>query len=470
MPLPEAPETVPRGTGRRHRTQRSPLRLRSRILAGITALLAALAGAATVHVASAAGANPYQRGPDPTAASIAADHGTFATAQVSVAKGNGFGGGVIYYPTDTSQGTFSAIAIAPGLGTEWSWYAWLGPRLASFGFVVIGIETNSLDDWSDARATQLLAALDWLTTSSPVRDRVDRGRLAVGGHSMGGGGALTAGLQRSSLLTAIGMAPFLPSGSLADIKMPTILFGGQSDTTVPPSMVQGYYNSIPANIERAYPEIANEGHGFPAGGGGGNSGAFARTMMVWMKVFMDQDTRYSQFLCPTLSDMTGISKYQASCPLDPPGGPSTPPTTPPTNPPTTPPTTPPSTTSAVRNTSSGRCLDVNGASQTNGTAAIIWDCNGQSNQSWTSTTSQELRVYGNKCLDVNGAGTANGTQVIIWDCNGQTNQQWQVNSDATITAVGSGRCLDVVSNGTANGTGTQIWDCTAAASQKWSRS
>jgi hypothetical protein len=60
--------------------------------------------------------------------------------------------------------------------------------------------------------------------------------------------------------------------------------------------------------------------------------------------------------------------------------------------------------------------------------------------------------------------------VSIWDSNGQTNQQGLVNSDATITAVGSGRCLDVVSNGTANGTGTQIWDCTAAASQKWSRS
>ena len=34
---------------------------------------------------------------------------------------------------------------------------------------------------------------------------------------------------------------------------------------------------------------------------------------------------------------------------------------------------------------SGRCLDVNGASQTNGATVNIWDCNGQSNQQWTST-------------------------------------------------------------------------------------
>lgn len=89
---------------------------------------------------------------------------------------------------------------------------------------------------------------------------------------------------------------------------------------------------------------------------------------------------------------------------------------------------PPSTTSTIRTTTSGRRLDVNGASRTNGTAAIIWDGNGRSNQ------------------------------------------QWRYNTDGTITAVGSGRCLDLVSSGTANGTRTQIWDCSGAASQKWTRS
>ncbi|WP_255786739.1 lectin [Micromonospora sp. MH99] len=151
------------------------------------------------------------------------------------------------------------------------------------------------------------------------------------------------------------------------------------------------------------------------------------------------------------------------------GGGTPPPTTPP---PTTPPpsTPPPGTTSTIRSTSAGRCLDVNGASQTNGATAIIWDCHGQANQSWTSTSAQELRVYGGKCLDVNNAGTANGTSVIIWDCHGQANQQWRFNADGSITAVASGRCLDLVGNGTANGTRTQIWDCNGAASQRWSRS
>ncbi len=146
---------------------------------------------------------------------------------------------------------------------------------------------------------------------------MDRNRLAVGGHSMGGGGALTAALQRSSLMTAIGMAPFLPSGDLSGVRIPTVLFGGRVDGTVTPSYLSGLYATIPPTIKRAYVEIANEGHGFPSGGGGGGSGAFARTMTIWMKVFIDRETRYTPFLCPTLSNMDNTSRYQRQMPARP---------------------------------------------------------------------------------------------------------------------------------------------------------
>src|SRR3954468_10934875 len=137
--------------------------------------------------------NPYQRGPDPTVASIAATYGPFATAQLTVPPGNGFNGGYIYSPPDTSLGTWAGVAIVPGYTALFAnEEAWMGPRLASFGFVVIGIETLSRSDGADARATEALAALDYLTQSSPVRSRVDPTRLAVMGHSAGGAGALTA--------------------------------------------------------------------------------------------------------------------------------------------------------------------------------------------------------------------------------------------------------------------------------------
>jgi hypothetical protein len=75
-----------------------------------TAALAVL----TSTVVPATAANPHQRGPNPTKASVAATRGTFATAETSVGGGNGFGGAKIYYPTDTSQGKFAALAVVPG--------------------------------------------------------------------------------------------------------------------------------------------------------------------------------------------------------------------------------------------------------------------------------------------------------------------------------------------------------------------
>ena len=120
-------------------------------------------------------------------------------------------------------------------------------------------------------------------------------------------------------------------------------------------------------------------------------------------------------------------------------------------------------------TQSNRCVDVPGASTTNGTQVHLWDCHGGANQRWTSTASRELRVYGNKCLDAFGAGTSNGTAAIIWDCHGQANQQWNVNANGTITGVQSGLCLDASGLGTGNGTRIHLWTCTGGGNQQWTR-
>jgi hypothetical protein len=117
---------------------------------------------------------------------------------------------------------------------------------------------------------------------------------------------------------------------------------------------------------------------------------------------------------------------------------------------------------------SGRCVDVPGASTSNGAQIQLWDCHGNTNQRWTHTASRQLTVYGNKCLDASGQGTSNGTRVVIWDCNGQANQQWNVNSNGTITGVQAGLCLDASGLGTANGTLIHLWACHGGANQQWS--
>ncbi|WP_215448220.1 non-reducing end alpha-L-arabinofuranosidase family hydrolase [Streptomyces sp. ATCC 21386] len=126
------------------------------------------------------------------------------------------------------------------------------------------------------------------------------------------------------------------------------------------------------------------------------------------------------------------------------------------------------TTSAVRGVASNRCLDVPGASQTDGTNVQIWDCNGGTNQRWTLTDNNQLTVYGNKCLDVPNHATTAGTRPVIWSCNGGANQQWRANADGTIVAVESGLCLDVSGGASANSTAVQLWDCNGGNNQKWS--
>ncbi|WP_416973062.1 alpha/beta hydrolase family protein [Streptomyces sp. 4F14] len=295
------------------------VRLRAALVAAVIGLLAALVstppatardnpylrGPATVQD------NPYQRGPDPTVSSVAAERGTFATAELTVGSGNGFKGGKIYYPTDTTQGTWAGLAAVPGFTARWDTEgAWMGPWLASFGFVVIGIDTNSTLDWDTARGTQLLAALDYLTQRSPVRDRVDPNRLGVLGHSMGGGGTISAAERRPSLKAAVPLAPYSPSQNLSTLRVPTMIISARDDTVVTPNSVDNLYATLPAATEGAFLELATGGHGFPTRG----NSAVTRRAIPWLKIFLDDDTRYTQFLCPALADPSGISRSRTTCP------------------------------------------------------------------------------------------------------------------------------------------------------------
>jgi alpha-galactosidase len=128
--------------------------------------------------------------------------------------------------------------------------------------------------------------------------------------------------------------------------------------------------------------------------------------------------------------------------------------------------TPPGSTSTLVSAASGRCLDVPNSTTANGTQPVIWDCNGGTNQRWT-TTGQSIQALG-KCLDAPPNATAGG-KAQLWDCTGGTNQQWTLNTDGTIRNIQSGLCLDVDRNLTANGTAVLLWTCTATANQRWTR-
>jgi hypothetical protein len=98
-------------------------------------------------------------------------------------------------------------------------------------------------------------------------------------------------------------------------------------------------------------------------------------------------------------------------------------------------------TYTVVNQHSGKCLDVNGASTTDGAAVIQWTCSGTTNQMFTlrpvtalgnSQDYQLVAVHSGKCVDVAGVSTQPRALVNQWTCDtGSTlatkkNQIWRL--------------------------------------------
>ncbi|SDO53435.1 ThuA domain-containing protein [Actinacidiphila guanduensis] len=129
-------------------------------------------------------------------------------------------------------------------------------------------------------------------------------------------------------------------------------------------------------------------------------------------------------------------------------------------------TPPPSQPTGAITGYGGKCVDVAGASSTNGAAVQLYDCNGTNAQTWTVGSDGTLRALG-KCMDVSAAGTANGTKVQLYDCNGTGSQVWQAGANGSLVNPQSGKCLDATGPSSANGTRLQIWSCTGASNQSW---
>jgi predicted dienelactone hydrolase len=285
---------------------------RAAVMAALTAVAMTVAPAA----ASAQATNPFQRGPAPTEASISASTGPFAVATESVSDlaTPGFGSANITYPTSTAEGKFGVVAIAPGYTASESSIAWLRPRIASQGFVVISINTQTTSDQPAQRGDQLLAALDFAIARPSVRDRIDSSRQAVMGHSMGGGGTLEAAVDRRSLEAIVGLTPWDLDKSFPEVDAASLIIGAQADTVAPPSQhAIPFYNSLTGAEERGYLELRGASHFAP----NSSNTPIAKYSIAWLKRFVDNDTRYTQFLCPAPSTglSGGLSDARISCPL-----------------------------------------------------------------------------------------------------------------------------------------------------------
>ncbi len=131
---------------------------------------------------------------------------------------------------------------------------------------------------------------------SPLYGSMDISRFAVMGWSMGGGGSLIAARDNPDLKAGISLCGWEPGGDFDTNTVPHLLFGGEFDGTADPDAhAIPHYESIPDTTPKMYFEVALSDHDVandPANAGG----EVGRYGLSWLKVFLEGDERYRQFL------------------------------------------------------------------------------------------------------------------------------------------------------------------------------
>lgn len=285
------------------------------------------AGVLTASMAaSQAQAESHLRGPDPTTASLEAAAGPFAVASVIVDSPVGYKGATVHYPK--GNGPFALVVFAPGFIETQSWNEWWAKYLASHGFVVVNIDTKSTLAFPPAREREQLAALkDVIKRSNkpgtPYYGLIDATRLGAMGHSMGGAATLELARDTPNIKAIVPMAPFQTAGTdYRRLKVPTLILACKGDiVATAKSHSEPIYESLSPSLDKAYVELASGG-GHPCTTSLGTSPEVkkmaAKYGVSWLKRFLDEDTRYSPFLCGELqqADMKNpvVSGHKGSCP------------------------------------------------------------------------------------------------------------------------------------------------------------
>ena len=261
-----------------------------------------------------------QGGPAPTIASLSGDGVYEVMTYTDFPDAQEFGDATIYYPVATPA-AIGGVAVAPGFTEQQRHINWWGPRLASHGYAVLVLDTNERREQPDLRADALIAAVRILRAEngrngSPLSGRIDVGKMAIMGHSMGGGGTLIAAHEHSDeIQAAIPFTPWQPDGVFDGITVPTLVMAGSADRI---ARVEDHacphFLSIPDSTTKVYMEIEGGTHYIADSERGPDLATVGRYGIAWLKLYLDGDERYRDFIYGEHheTDMAKFSRYVAN--------------------------------------------------------------------------------------------------------------------------------------------------------------
>jgi dienelactone hydrolase len=228
-----------------------------------------------------------------------------------------FARATIYYPADATT-SMGGVAIAPGFTEQQRHMEWWGPRLASHGYAVLVLDTNDRREPPDARAEALMAGVNVLRTEgrregSPLFGRIDSAKMAVMGHSMGGGGALLAANEHSDQIrAAIPLTPWEPDSNLAGVRVPTLILAGSDDRVAEVAEHSWrHFGLIPESTPKVYLEVAGGDHYIADTTRGTDLATMGRYALAWLDLYVERDERYRSVIYGQLppADAAKFSRY-----------------------------------------------------------------------------------------------------------------------------------------------------------------
>jgi hypothetical protein len=198
----------------------------------------------------------------------------------------------IYYPSDIATlGELPLLVVSHGNGHNYTWYDHIGEHMASYGWVVMSHQNNTVPGIETASETTLTNTDHFLGNLSTIaggvlEGHVDSGTIAWIGHSRGGEGITRAydrlfdgdylpanySIDDIAVLSSIAPTVFLNKGASHPHKVDYHLWVGSADSDVsgsPMSQVtQPFILLERANGEKACVVLQGAGHGVFHDGGG----------------------------------------------------------------------------------------------------------------------------------------------------------------------------------------------------------
>lgn len=235
-----------------------------------------------------------------------------------------FAAATIFYPLTLSfDAPMGGVVLVPGFRANQDMYDWWGPALASLGYAVMILDTNAPNDGLAARKDALIAGVNYLKAQntnpdSPLNGKFDTSRVAIMGHSMGGGASLAAAAELGDEIRAvIPLSPYCcePGGSFSadysGLDTPALIIASAVDEVAPPAGHARLLFDAIGGDDKIYMEFAAGDHMMTANGGP-DLATIGKFALAFLKLHLEDKQNLADFVSAPGADYADkFARYEA---------------------------------------------------------------------------------------------------------------------------------------------------------------